>query len=45
MSDREIINQICILVNERQAVEIIKAYERAVTAGKFQTNEIFKTYE
>ena len=44
MSDREIINQICILVNERQALDIIKSYERAVNAGKFTMNDIFKTY-
>lgn len=44
MSDQEIINQICIIVNERQALENIKAYDRAVASGNFTPNELFKTY-
>ena len=44
MTDREIINQMCILVNEQQTAETIKAYDRAVNAGKFSDNEILKTY-
>ena len=35
MSDREIINQICILVNDRQTIEFIKKYDQAIANGKF----------
>ena len=44
MSDREIVNQICILINKRQTLETIKAYDRAVANGNGTPNDFFKTY-